>query len=60
MELASDIFVLLGVIVVIGALAWIWWPLGVLALGLALIALGFVFHAKAARGKASRAGKDNS
>jgi hypothetical protein len=57
MELASDIFVLLGVLVVIGALAWIWWPLGLLALGLSLIALGFLFHAKAAR---SKAGKDKS
>ena len=60
MELASDISILLGVLIVIGGLAWIWWPLGLLALGLALIALGFVFHAKAARGKASKPARDKS
>lgn len=54
MELASDIFILLGALAIIGALAWIWWPLGLLALGLALIALGFVFAAKAGRGKATK------
>ena len=46
MELASDIFVIVGALVVIGALAAIWWPLGLLALGAALVALGFVFHVR--------------
>lgn len=55
MELASDICVIAGVLVVIGALAMIWWPLGPLALGAALVALGYVFHvrASAARKKAA-------
>ncbi len=36
MELASDICVIVGALIVIGALAAVWWPLGLLALGLAL------------------------
>lgn len=57
MELASDIFVLLGALLVICALAWIWLPLGLLALGSALLAMGFVCALKVQRGKS---GKDKS
>jgi Flp pilus assembly protein TadB len=53
MEHASDICVLLGALIIIGGLAWIWLPLGLLALGLALIGLGFVFALKARQAKAS-------
>lgn len=49
MELASDIFVILGALIIIAALSAVWWPLGLLALGLALIVLGFAFHLRAAR-----------
>lgn len=55
MEVASDIFVIAGMLVVIAALTAIWWPLGLLASGLALIALGYVFHVRARAAKASAA-----
>lgn len=54
MELTSDILVIAGMLVVIAALAAIWWPLGLLTLGLALIAMGFLFHV---RGRAAKAAK---
>ena len=47
MELASDIFVLLGALLIIGGLWAIWWPLAPLAGGAALIALGYIFHVRA-------------
>ena len=57
MELASDIFVIVGALVVIGALTAIWWPLGLLALGAALVALGYVFHVRARVKAAAKAAK---
>lgn len=56
-EIASDVFVCFGVLVVIVALAVIWEPLGLLAFGVGLIALGFVFFMKA---KAIKAQQDKS
>jgi len=52
MELASDILVCIGTAIVIFALWMIWHPLGLLAFGLAMVALGFVFHVRALRTKA--------
>lgn len=52
MELASDILVLVGALIVIGGLGWIWWPLGIVALGAAMIAMGWIFAVKAVRSKA--------
>ncbi len=49
-EIVSDVLVSIGALTVIAAFALVWWPLGVLGLGLALIALGLVF-AKAAKKK---------
>lgn len=52
LELASDICVILGALLVIGALWAVWWPLGLVALGLALIALGYAFNNRARAKKA--------
>lgn len=58
MERIGDIFVLLGALIIVCALGWIWRPLGLLALGMTMIALGYVFAFKAQRAK--RAAKDKS
>jgi hypothetical protein len=54
-ELLSDIFAVLGALIIVLALAWIWKPLGLLALGASLLLLGWACAVKAAKEAAKAA-----
>lgn len=51
MEVASDILVIVGAVATIAGLAAMWWPLGLLAGGLGLFAMGWALAVKVARAK---------
>jgi hypothetical protein len=52
LEIASDVFVVLGIGAAVCGIWFIWWPLGLIAGGAALVFLGMVFF-KAANAKAA-------
>jgi hypothetical protein len=52
MDTASDLLVVAGFLLLAWALRAMWRPLGLFALGVELVVLGFVFAVKAAKARA--------